>query len=62
MTLRPVPATAPAIQSGDVVAPPANEPIYAALAARWATAGRVVPGQADQEWNMLMSRRPWPTR
>ncbi|MFD0516046.1 hypothetical protein ACFQ0Q_48010 [Streptomyces aureus] len=38
------------------------DPICTALAAWWATAGRVVPGQADQEWNMLVSRCPWPTR
>ncbi|MET7308958.1 hypothetical protein [Streptomyces sp. NPDC005571] len=42
--------------------PPANEPIYAGLAVRWTAAGRVVPGQTDQEWKMLTSRRPWLNR
>jgi hypothetical protein len=62
MTLRPVPVTGPAGRAGEATPFPADEPIYAALAARWSAAGRVVPGQADREWTMLASRPPWPTR
>jgi hypothetical protein len=61
-TLRPVPACALLVRSGEAVVPSADEPIYTALAARWVTAGRVVPGRVDQEWNILVSCCPWPTR
>ncbi|MFE4960238.1 hypothetical protein ACFRCW_41375 [Streptomyces sp. NPDC056653] len=54
--------TALAVHPGEAVPPPASESIYAGLAVRWTAAGRVVPGQTDQEWNMLTSRCPWPNR
>ncbi|MFF1401322.1 hypothetical protein ACFVZD_47525 [Streptomyces sp. NPDC058287] len=57
MTPLPVPVTG----RGKAVPPTLGEPIFAALAARWA-AGRVVPGQADQDWGMLAGNCPWPRR
>ncbi|GAU71238.1 putative hypothetical protein [Streptomyces sp. NBRC 110611] len=41
---------------------PVNEPIYAALAACWFLAGRMLPGQEDDEWTRLVDRSPWPVR
>ncbi|WP_124287013.1 hypothetical protein OG322_40675 [Streptomyces sp. NBC_01260] len=57
--------TRPATQISDRAAPPPpappGEPIFAALAAHWMAAGRVVPGQVDREWVMLAGS-PWPLR
>jgi hypothetical protein len=38
------------------------EPIFAELAARWASDGRAVPGWPDEEWVVLARRHPWPGR
>lgn len=35
-----------------------DAPVYAALAAQWRSAGRMVPGQADTEWTALITRAP----
>ncbi|MET7520469.1 hypothetical protein ABZS88_45525 [Streptomyces sp. NPDC005480] len=58
MTPGPVPVT----DRSEAAPPTPGEPIFAALAARWAEAGRVVPGQADGEWAMLAGNCPWPRR
>ncbi|MGW3929445.1 hypothetical protein ACWECC_15240 [Streptomyces microflavus] len=57
-TPRPVPVSD---RAAPVPAPP-GEPIFAALAAHWMAAGRVVPGQVDREWAMLAGSCPWPRR
>ncbi|WP_327425511.1 hypothetical protein OG612_43815 (plasmid) [Streptomyces sp. NBC_01527] len=57
--------TQPAAPVSDRAAPAAaqqDEPIFAALAAHWIAAGRVVPGQVDREWAMLAGSCPWPLR
>ncbi|CAD5911603.1 conserved protein of unknown function [Streptomyces sp. KY75] len=58
--------TRPATRVSDRTAPPLpappDEPIFAALAAHWRAAGRVVPGQADREWVTLAGTYPWPPR
>ncbi|MFF9526918.1 hypothetical protein ACF1DV_33820 [Streptomyces achromogenes] len=41
---------------------PELEPIFTALAARWASDGRAVPGRPDEEWTVLARRYPWPGR
>ncbi|MEU3462684.1 hypothetical protein ABZ721_22420 [Streptomyces sp. NPDC006733] len=33
-------------------------PVYAALADQWRSAGRMVPGQTDEEWAELVGRIP----
>jgi hypothetical protein len=35
-----------------------DAPLYAALAAQWRSAGRMVPGQTDTEWAELVGRVP----
>lgn len=33
-----------------------DAPVFAALAAQWRSAGRMVPGQTDTEWAELVGR------
>ncbi|WP_211265905.1 hypothetical protein [Actinacidiphila oryziradicis] len=47
---------------GETVPRPVDAPIFEALARRWATAGRLVPGQDDREWATLAGHCPWPDR
>jgi hypothetical protein len=35
-----------------------DAPLFAALAAQWQSAGRMVPGQTDTEWAELVGRIP----
>ncbi|MCX5316046.1 hypothetical protein [Streptomyces sp. NBC_00154] len=46
----------------ETVRPTGTEPIYTALAAEWAAAGRLIPGQRDHEWTRLTTRSPRPGR
>ncbi|OKK02417.1 hypothetical protein AMK26_22425 [Streptomyces sp. CB03234] len=39
---------------------PELESIFTALAARWESSGRAVPGRPDEEWTILARRCPWP--
>ncbi|MYS19646.1 hypothetical protein GA0115240_11142 [Streptomyces sp. DvalAA-14] len=39
-----------------------DAPVFAALAAQWRSAGRMVPGQTDTEWAELVGRIPRLTR
>lgn len=39
----------------------ADPPIYQDLLARWADAGRTLPGRRDPEWSLLTSSPVWPT-
>lgn len=48
--------------SSETVPRPDLEPIYTALARQWGGDGRLVPGQADEEWTILARRYPWPAR
>ncbi|MFF3403058.1 hypothetical protein ACFYW6_31740 [Streptomyces sp. NPDC002659] len=48
---RPVPG-----ERGEEVPCPRDEPIFTALAAHWAAAGRLVPGTTDPEWDTLTGR------
>lgn len=41
---------------------PELEPIFSELAEQWESAGRLVPGRADEEWTILARRSPWPNR
>jgi len=43
---------------GATVLPGTDAPVFAALAAQWRSAGRMVPGQADREWSELVDRVP----
>ena len=43
---------------GETVLQSADAPVFAALAAQWRSAGRMVPGQADREWTELVARVP----
>ncbi|GAA3080141.1 hypothetical protein GCM10020000_77460 [Streptomyces olivoverticillatus] len=54
----------PVIGSGDATGPgrSASAPIFDELAARWAAAGRAVPGRDDPEWTRLVRQAPWPDR
>ncbi len=45
---------------GETIPFPGLEPIFTALAAQWESDGRLVPGQADEEWTILTRRYPWP--
>ncbi|MFB7257468.1 hypothetical protein [Streptomyces nojiriensis] len=38
-----------------------DPPIYRDLLARWADAGRTLPGLRDPEWSRLTSSPVWPT-
>ncbi|MFJ6758113.1 MULTISPECIES: hypothetical protein [unclassified Streptomyces] len=38
-----------------------DPPIYRELLARWADAGRTLPGRRDPEWSRLTSSPVWPT-
>ncbi|WKD35714.1 hypothetical protein KO717_29770 [Streptomyces xanthophaeus] len=38
-----------------------DPPIYQDLLARWADAGRTLPGRRDPEWSRLTSSPVWPT-
>ncbi|TJZ99238.1 hypothetical protein FCI23_46525 [Actinacidiphila oryziradicis] len=49
-----------ASHGGETVPRPVDAPIFEALARRWATAGRLVPGQDDREWTTLAGHCPWP--
>jgi hypothetical protein len=40
----------------------ADAPVFAALAAQWISAGRMVPGQSDAEWSDLVRAVPHLTR
>ncbi|WP_371666496.1 hypothetical protein OG985_47505 [Streptomyces sp. NBC_00289] len=57
-----LPSLPGAQHSGSAVSRPELEPIFTELAARWAGAGRAVPGRADEEWTTLTRRSPWPVR
>ncbi len=46
----------------ETVPRPDLEPIFTELVRQWQTAGRLVPGQADQEWTILAHSSPWPGR
>ncbi|MFI9235697.1 hypothetical protein [Streptomyces sp. NPDC053079] len=53
----------PTARAGDRAGQHGKEaPIFDALAASWAAAGRLVPGQQDHEWTRLTSASPWPGR
>lgn len=45
---------------GETVPRPELEPIFTELADRWESAGRLVPGRADEEWSTLARLHPWP--
>lgn len=38
-----------------------DPPIYQDLLARWADAGRTLPGRRDPEWSRLTSSPVWPS-
>ncbi|MFJ1563448.1 hypothetical protein [Streptomyces erythrochromogenes] len=38
-----------------------DTPIYRDLLARWADAGRTLPGRRDPEWSRLTSSPVWPS-
>ncbi|MEU3609971.1 hypothetical protein AB0E83_31710 [Streptomyces sp. NPDC035033] len=38
----------------------AQFPVYSALVAQWAQAGRAVPGVPDREWERLVATPVWP--
>ncbi|MER7734504.1 hypothetical protein ABTX80_26795 [Streptomyces erythrochromogenes] len=38
-----------------------DPPIYRDLLARWADAGRTLPGRRDPEWSRLTSSPVWPS-
>ncbi|NUS16957.1 MAG: hypothetical protein HOY69_37105 [Streptomyces sp.] len=46
--------------AGTVLRPAAEPPVFAALAAQWRSAGRMVPGQSDPEWSDLVAGVPQP--
>lgn len=43
---------------GGTVLQSTDAPLFAALAAQWRSAGRMVPGQTDHEWTELVTRVP----
>lgn len=51
-------ADEPAPRAGTVLHPTAEPPVFAALAAQWRSAGRMVPGQTDPEWTALTAHVP----
>ncbi|WP_228982178.1 hypothetical protein [Streptomyces sp. DH12] len=61
-TMRLTPAIGVQRSGGETAPRPELEPIFTALAARWETDGRTVPGRADEEWAVLARRYPWPVR
>ncbi|MEW2418363.1 hypothetical protein AB0953_32390 [Streptomyces sp. NPDC046866] len=38
-----------------------DPPIYRALLARWAAAGRTLPGHGDPEWSRVAASPIWPS-
>ncbi|MEU3776178.1 hypothetical protein AB0F11_23790 [Streptomyces sp. NPDC032472] len=38
-----------------------DPPIYRALLARWAAAGRTLPGHGDPEWSQVATSPIWPS-
>ncbi|MER7600107.1 hypothetical protein [Streptomyces hydrogenans] len=61
-TLRLTPHVGVQRTSSETVPLTELEPIYTELAEQWQTAGRLVPGRADEEWTALTRRSPWPAR
>ncbi|MBK3640120.1 hypothetical protein [Streptomyces sp. MBT33] len=61
-TMRLTPAIGGQRSGSETASRPELEPIFTELAARWQSAGRAVPGRADEEWTILAHRYPWPTR
>ncbi|WP_138902461.1 hypothetical protein [Streptomyces albidochromogenes] len=61
-TMRFTPVIGVQQASSEAVPRPEPEPIFTALAERWASTGRAVPGRADEEWTVLARRPPWPGR
>lgn len=45
----------------EAVPRPDLEPIFTELARQWETAGRLVPGRAEEEWTTLARRYPRPS-
>lgn len=43
-------------ERSEAVPRPRDEPIFTALAAHWAAAGRLVPGTTDPQWDTLTGR------
>ncbi|WP_327378850.1 hypothetical protein OG393_33595 (plasmid) [Streptomyces sp. NBC_01216] len=61
-TMRLTPHVGVQRTGSETVPRPEPEPMFAELAARWASAGRTVPGRPDEEWTLLARRSPWPLR
>ncbi|MEV6956052.1 hypothetical protein ACGFYY_05895 [Streptomyces sp. NPDC048331] len=59
-TMRPARAVGVPHGGDETVHRPDGEPIFTELSHQWRTAGRLVPGQRDEEWTMLVRRLPWP--
>jgi hypothetical protein len=58
-TVNGTPAVPPArAPRGVTVLQTPDAPLFAALAAQWRSAGRIVPGQTDTEWAELVGRVP----
>lgn len=51
----------PSPHAGTVLHPTPEPPVFAALAAQWRSAGRMVPGQSDPEWSALTAHIPPPS-
>ncbi|GHI84884.1 hypothetical protein Sxan_22480 [Streptomyces xanthophaeus] len=60
--MRLTPVSGVAHPRSETVLRPELEPIFSELAGQWESAGRPVPGRADEEWTILACRYPWPTR
>ncbi|MEU3294462.1 hypothetical protein ABZ722_19140 [Streptomyces longwoodensis] len=61
-TMRLTPVIGVQRESSETVSRLELEPIFAELAARWASDGRAVPGWPDEEWTNFARRSPWPGR
>ncbi|GLV97657.1 hypothetical protein ABTX82_15975 [Streptomyces lavendulae] len=61
-TMRLTPVTGVGHPRSETVLRPEPEPIFSELAEQWESAGRLVPGCADEEWAILARRCPRPGR
>lgn len=60
--MRLTPVTGVGHPGSETVLRPALESIFSELAEQWESAGRLVPGRADEEWTILAHHYPWPGR
>jgi hypothetical protein len=60
-TMRFTPVIRARRRGNEAIPRPDLEPIFTELARQWETAGRLVPGRAEEDWTTLISHYPRPS-